>query len=125
MAPKKSLDVPKFCQEQTRNFGERKITAELVGTYSAFKIWWSSDILTAVKKQTSTGLDWLYERMDRLQFETLEDVAKACDLNRGNLYRYFTFETRPSIDVIPKLCEGLNASPLEILQALGIQNTSN
>ncbi len=60
--------------------------------------------------------------MAQLGFDTLEDAAKACDLNRGNLYRYFAFETRPSIDVLPKLCEGLDASPLEVLQALGIQS---
>lgn len=52
---------------------------------------------------------------------SLEEVAQACDLNRGNVYRYFTFETRPSIDVIPKLCDGLKATPMEILVALGIQ----
>lgn len=74
-----------------------------------------------VKKQVLTGLEWLHDRMEHLGFKTLEDVAQACDLNRGNLYRYFSFETRPSIDVLPKLCEGLDASPLEVLQALGIQ----
>jgi len=42
-------------------------------------------------------------------------------LNRGTLYRYFTFEQRPSIDVLPALCDGLQASPLEILRALKIQ----
>jgi transcriptional regulator with XRE-family HTH domain len=76
-----------------------------------------------VKKQAVKGLDWLHDRMEQLGFDTLEDAARACDLNRGNLYRYFSFETRPSIDVLPKLCEGLDASPLEVLQALGIQST--
>ena len=52
---------------------------------------------------------------------SLEEVAQACDLNRGNVHRYFNFETRPSIDVIPKLCIGLKATPMEILVALGIQ----
>lgn len=68
-----------------------------------------------------TGLDWLYEKMDVLGFTALEDVAEATGINRGNLYRYFSFQTRPSIDVLPKLCEGLDATPLEVLRALAIQ----
>lgn len=72
-------------------------------------------------KKTSTGLDWLYARMEELGLSSLEEAAARCGLNRGNLYRYFKFETRPSIDVIPNLCEGLEVSPLEVLEALGIQ----
>jgi transcriptional regulator with XRE-family HTH domain len=67
-----------------------------------------------------TGMEWLSKRMETLGMSTLEEVAKACDLNRGNVHRYFNFETRPSIDVIPKLCTGLQATPMEILVALGI-----
>ena len=52
---------------------------------------------------------------------SLEEAAAACGLNRGTLYRYFTLEQRPSIDVLPALCDGLQASPLEILRALEIQ----
>jgi len=75
-----------------------------------------------VPKSTKVvGLDWLYRKMDEHDYSSLQAVAEACDLNRGNLYRYFTFETRPSIDLLPKLCNGLNASPLEVLTALGIQ----
>ena len=75
-----------------------------------------------VPKSTKVvGLDWLYKKMEELEFSSLQAVAEACDLNRGNLYRYFAFETRPSIDLLPKLCNGLNASPLEVLTALGIQ----
>jgi len=76
----------------------------------------------AVAKSTKVvGLDWLYRKMDEHDYSSLQAVAEACDLNRGNLYRYFAFETRPSIDLLPKLCNGLNASPLEVLTALGIQ----
>ena len=75
-----------------------------------------------VPKSTKVvGLDWLYKKMEELEFSSLQAVAEACDLNRGNLYRYFAFETRPSIDLLPKLCNGLQASPLEVLTALGIQ----
>ena len=72
-------------------------------------------------KSIAVGMDWLQERMVALDMESLEDAARACGLNRGNLHRYFSFQTRPSIDVLPKLCEGLQASPLEVLRALGIQ----
>jgi transcriptional regulator with XRE-family HTH domain len=74
------------------------------------------------KKGITVGLDWLYERMEALGLATLEEAAVRCDMNRGTLYRYFTFETRPSIDVLPRLCNGLEASPLEVLRALGIQD---
>jgi transcriptional regulator with XRE-family HTH domain len=59
--------------------------------------------------------------MERLGFSSLEDVASVTGINRGSLYRYFSFETRPSIDVVPKLCEGLQVSPLQVLRALSIQ----
>lgn len=59
--------------------------------------------------------------MEDLGFNSLQEAAEACDLDKGTLYRYFAFETRPSIDVIPKLCKGFKASPLEVLEALGIQ----
>ncbi len=75
----------------------------------------------STSRSSAVGMEWLQERMTSLGMETLEDAAKACGLNRGNLYRYFSFETRPSIDVLPKLCEGLKASPLDVLRALGIQ----
>lgn len=72
-----------------------------------------------------TGIEWLHERMSSLGFGSLEEAALACDLNRGTLYRYFMFETRPSIDVLPQLCLGLRASPQEVLIALGIQMPKN
>ena len=71
------------------------------------------------------GMEWLLHRMDELGIASLEDAAKRCDLNRGTLYRYFTLEMKPSIAVLPQLCEGLDASPLEILQALGVQIDQN
>jgi len=73
-------------------------------------------------KKPLIGLEWLYFRMEELGLSSLEEVAIKGNLNRGNLYRYFNFETRPSIDVIPKLCHSLEVSPLEILRALGIQS---
>lgn len=71
--------------------------------------------------RNKTGVAWLEARMDALGMSSLEDVATACGINRGTLHRYFTFKQRPSIDVLPALCEGLKASPLEVLRALKIQ----
>ena len=58
--------------------------------------------------------------MEQLELNSLEQAAERCGLNRGNLYRYFTWATRPSIDMLPDPCKGLEAAPSEILQALGI-----
>lgn len=77
--------------------------------------------MSAVPNKSSEGMDWLHNRMQDLGLASLEQVAERCGLNRGNLHRYFNFETRPSIDVIPQLCVGLEVSPEEILRALGIQ----
>jgi DNA-binding phage protein len=74
-----------------------------------------------VSAKQKIGTDWLYDRMESLNLASLEAAAQTCGLNRGTLYRYFMFETRPSIDVLPQLCEGLKASPQEVLVALGIQ----
>lgn len=71
--------------------------------------------------KSAEGLDWLYGRMKKLNFTSLEQAAEQCGLNRGNLYRYFTWETRPSIDVLPRLCAGLKTQPAEVLHALGIK----
>jgi len=59
--------------------------------------------------------------MDALDFSSIEQAAQACGINRGTLYRYITFEQRPSIDMLPALCNGLKAAPLEVLRALKIQ----
>lgn len=66
-------------------------------------------------------MDWLRAKMLECGLESLDQVAEVTGINKGTLYRYFTFEQRPSIDVLPALCEGLSASPLEILLALGVQ----
>jgi len=76
---------------------------------------------TAPKTTSSkTGLDWLRARMDKLNYNSLEEVAQEIHINRGNLYRYFSLETRPSVALLPELCRVLKASPAEILKALEI-----
>ena len=71
--------------------------------------------------RSKVGIDWLYGRLEELGLNSLEQAAERCGLNRGNLYRYSMWETRPSIDVLAALCEGLDSSPEEVLKALGIQ----
>jgi transcriptional regulator with XRE-family HTH domain len=73
------------------------------------------------RKSPKVGMDWLTARMEELGISSLEDAAQRCDLNRGTLYRYFSLEMKPSVAVLPQLCEGLDASPMEILQALDVQ----
>lgn len=67
-----------------------------------------------------TGMEWLRARMDKLGYHSLEEVAQEIQINRGNLYRYFSLETRPSVALLPNLCQALKSSPAEILKALEI-----
>lgn len=67
-----------------------------------------------------TGMEWLRARMEKLGYNSLEEVAQEIQINRGNLYRYFSLETRPSVALLPNLCTVLKASPAEILKALEI-----
>ena len=69
---------------------------------------------------SKTGLEWLRARMDKLGYKSLEEVAQEIKINRGNLYRYFSLETRPSVALLPDLCRVLKASPAEVLKALEI-----
>jgi len=75
---------------------------------------------TQKTSSNKTGLEWLRARMAKLGFNSLEEVAKEIQINRGNLYRYFSLETRPSVALLPDLCRVLKASPAEILKALEI-----
>ena len=75
---------------------------------------------SATRGRSKTGLDWLRDRMDTLGYNSLESVAQEIGINRGNLYRYFSLETRPSVALLPDLCRALKSSPAEILKALEI-----
>jgi transcriptional regulator with XRE-family HTH domain len=75
---------------------------------------------SASKTKQLTGLDWLRNRMETLGYNSLEVVAQEIGINRGNLYRYFSLETRPSVALLPDMCRALKSSPAEILKALEI-----
>jgi len=64
------------------------------------------------------GMEWLRAKMAELNYTSLEQVAVDIGINRGNLYRYFTLETKPSVAMLPTLCAVLDASYEEILKAL-------
>jgi len=68
-----------------------------------------------------TGTDWLRSHMEQNGWSTYEEVAQRCGINRGNLHRYFSFETRPSIDMIPVLCNALKVEIYELLDALEVE----
>jgi len=76
--------------------------------------------MTQKTSSNKTGLEWLRARMEKLGFNSLEEVAQEIQINRGNLYRYFSLETRPSVALLPDLCRVLKVSPAEILKALEI-----
>jgi transcriptional regulator with XRE-family HTH domain len=65
-------------------------------------------------------MKWLRNRMTELEYNSLQEVADAVGINRGNLYRYFTAETRPSIEMMPPLCSALDVTYEELLIALEV-----
>jgi len=71
-------------------------------------------------KNHMTGMLWLRARMDHLGYESLDAVASKVGINRGNLFRYFSMETVPSMGLLPDLCRVLEVSPEELLRALEI-----
>jgi len=71
-------------------------------------------------KSQLTGMLWLRARMDDLGYSSLDDVASKVGINRGNLFRYFSLETVPSMGLLPDLCRVLEVSPEELLRALEI-----
>ena len=71
-------------------------------------------------KKTQTGMTWLRTRMDELEYESLQQVADQIGINRGNLWRYFKLETRPSVALLPAICKALDATPQDVLRALEV-----
>lgn len=81
------------------------------------------------KKPTKKGVkrytpeetySWLRDRMTKLGYTSLEQVAAETGINRGNIYRYFTQEQRPSVALVEPLCQVLKVSPQALLIGLGV-----
>lgn len=75
----------------------------------------------ASKRTRETTKTYFRDRMNAQGFDTLQELSDATGINRGNLYRYITLETRPSIDVVPVLCNALDLTADELLQALHVK----
>lgn len=76
--------------------------------------------MSTKSKNQMTGMKWLRSRMNELGYKSLQEVADAMGINRGNVYRYFTLETRPSVDMLPVFCKALDAEGTEVLRALKV-----
>jgi hypothetical protein len=71
-------------------------------------------------KKKLTGMDWLRAQMERNNYGSLEVTASQMSINRGNLYRYFTFENRPSVDMLPVMATALDTTIDDLLVALEV-----
>ena len=58
--------------------------------------------------------------MEVVGFASLAEAAEACGIDKAALWRYFNGDVRPSIDRLPKLCNGLKVSLDELLVALNV-----
>jgi transcriptional regulator with XRE-family HTH domain len=67
---------------------------------------------------------WLRDRMEKLGYTSLEQLAAETGINRGNIYRYFTQEQRPSVALVDPLCQVLKVSPQALLVGLGVWDRS-
>lgn len=64
-------------------------------------------------------MDWLRATMKKRGL-TLNTLAEETGINKGNIYRYFTQQQRPRVDVVPILCEALKTTPATLLIQLGV-----
>jgi transcriptional regulator with XRE-family HTH domain len=58
--------------------------------------------------------------MDKLSFNSLDELSAVCGINKGTLSRYFHQKQRPTVDALAPLCEALQVSPTTLLSALGV-----
>ena len=65
------------------------------------------------------SLEWLNERMAARKIGSLDELAALTGIDKGTLSRYFRHERRPSIDMVPPLCEALKVSVETLLVVLG------
>jgi transcriptional regulator with XRE-family HTH domain len=76
-------------------------------------------------KRKQKGMKWLREKMNELGYDTLQEVAEKIGINRGNLYRYFSLETKPSVAMLPILAKVFKTDYEEVLYALGVQTKTS
>lgn len=73
-------------------------------------------------KRKKKGMKWLREKMEELGYTSLEQVASDVGINRGNLYRYFTLETKPSVAMLPIFTKVFKTDYEDVLYALDVLN---
>jgi len=71
-------------------------------------------------KRRKKGMKWLRDKMDTLGYTSLEQVANELNINRGNLYRYFILETKPSVAMLPIMADVFETDYEDILYALDV-----
>ena len=62
---------------------------------------------------------WLQSAMEKVEYSSLDELAKASGIDAGSISRYFNLERRPSIDAIEPLAIALRVRPEIIMQVLG------
>ncbi len=75
-----------------------------------------------MKLDSQASQRWLVDTMHEAGIETLADLELQTGINKGTLSRYFRHLQRPSIDVIPGLCQALKVSPATLLWGLGVMD---
>lgn len=71
-------------------------------------------------KSEQESWDWLTHRLTQLEIKSLEELSTLCGVNKGTLSKYFHQRQKPTIGVLPQLCEALQVSPNTLLVALGV-----
>jgi len=74
-----------------------------------------------LSEKDNEGYLWLQSRMKHLGMGSIVELEQMTGINRGTLSKYFRRLQRPSIDVVPALCEALQVSPATLLEALGVK----
>ena len=64
--------------------------------------------------------EWLQIRLGSIGVRSLSEFAELTGIHKGTISKYFRQIQRPSIEVLPILCETLKVSPSTLLQVLGI-----
>lgn len=70
--------------------------------------------------QPADSVEWLQSRIRELGMTGIADLEAKTGLNKGTISKYFRQIQKPSVSVVPILCEGLEVSPATLLVALGV-----
>jgi transcriptional regulator with XRE-family HTH domain len=77
-------------------------------------------VVKQAKFSADESSEWLQMRLEKLGIDSLSEFADLTGINKGTVSKYFRQLQRPSIEVLPILCEKLKVSPSTLLQVLGV-----